>query len=155
MKHIAFFAALLALALAGCAGTGIYGPSQVPPSSVGVSVSLQELRDDFSDYRVHYSHKRYRPSAVVFLKPGSAGSVNLARGWHTVRNRAELRELLYRMEGTNPDLSALVPPGLDGGTSDVLGFIHTAGIATLKPAGRGSYRLLSVPKQYYPAYDSR
>jgi hypothetical protein len=155
MKHIALFSALFALFLTGCAGRGLPGPSQVPPSAAGISISVQGLQDDFRDYAVHYSYKRHRPSAVLFLRQEKAQRVALDQEWRPVRDETLLQELLANIEGSDPDLSALVPPGRKAEPSAVLGFVYTAGTAVLKRTGEDAYRLLPVPKQFDSAYDSR
>jgi len=136
MKRLSVF--LLALLVAGCAQFGGFGPTaQVPPSKLGISISLQELKAERDKYDIYYSAEVYNPSAVLFVPKDSEYTLKLVRDWHQTGGYTTLDDLLFRMEKLRPPhypyLYALVAPAREGsGQRPLLGYIYTPDYASLR-----------------------
>jgi hypothetical protein len=146
----------LTVGLLGCQGFMGLGPSsQIPPSSVGVEMDIDQLKTSSQSYEIFYAAKRYNPSAVLFLYPEKRSLLELAPDWKPVDSKGALHDLIKHMKETKPHLSALVLPK-DGpqGSEDVLGFIYTPAYASMRPVKdkTGTYYLRSVSEQFNPVY---
>jgi hypothetical protein len=150
---------LLALLVAGCAHIGGFGPSsQIPPSDLGIQVSLQELQANRDQYDIYYSERVYNPSAVLFVPKDSEYTLKLLRGWHSADEYATLDDLLFRMDKLKPPhyprLYALVAPSREpGGERPLLGYIYTPDYASLRKGKEpGTYVLRKVPELFNSIY---
>ena len=142
--------------LLGCQGLMGLGPSsQVPPSSVGVDMDIDQLKTSSQSYEIFYAAKRYNPSAILFIQSDRRSRLELAPDWKPVDSKGFLHDLISHMKETKPHLSALVlPKDEPRGTEDVLGFIYTPAYASMRPVEDkpGTYYLRSIAEQFNPVY---
>lgn len=124
----------LLIIFTGCSGLG---PSpQVPPYSIGIDISLKELKNSLPEYQVYYSDPSPHPSAVLFVPKKSDYHLKLLPGWQEAKDPQKLEDLIYRIDYSvpEPELYALLtPPKQKTGQRDLLGFIYTPGYSTLRP----------------------
>ncbi len=150
---------ILVLFIAGLMGCQTFmglGPSsQVPPSSVGVDMDIEQLKKSSQNYDIFYAAKRYNPSAILFIKSEKRSRLELAPDWKAVESKGSLYDLIKHMKETKPRLSALLLPNEEPrGKADVLGFIYTPAYASMRPVEDkpGTYYLRSVSEQFNPVY---
>jgi hypothetical protein len=142
----------LVLLLGGCAGLG--SSSQAPPSSLGIDISISELRDDFRDYRVYYSGKRHNPSAILFVPEQSEFRLRLHWGWYRIEEPALLARLLGTIEDIYPRLHVLLTPEEgESGRRQPLAYIYTPGHASVHETEEPrTYYLRPVPMKPHPDF---
>ena len=153
LKQTAFHIALcFLLLLGGCAGLG--SSSQAPTSSLGIDISLQELKNNFEKYTVYYSGKRHNPSAILFVPRQSEFKLRLHWDWYRIEQPALLHRLLDTIDKIYPRLYALlVPQAQEEETRNVLAFIYTPGYASVhETEDPRTYYVRPVPVQPHPDF---
>jgi hypothetical protein len=146
-----FWCSILILCIAfGCAGP----PSQLPPSSVNMNVSLTQLRQDFEAYDVYYSAKLHNPSAILFVPTSSEYSLELDWRWHTIDTKERLNRLLGTIEVIYPQLSVIMTPSpQDTGQREALAYIYTPAYASVRKTDQPqTFFLRHVPEQPHPDF---
>jgi len=134
----------------------------VLPKTVGLEVTLDDLKANHQDYALYYSGRKAVPSALVFVpKQGRIQWILQNKqpgGWKKIENNVLFTDLLERINdtdmGTRNQLKVVLPPGDIQERTQDLCLIYTAGSTT--PYGQGeenAYVLPPVPERTKRDYD--
>jgi hypothetical protein len=144
--------------MGGCAVLNQLGTSsQVYPSSLGLDIRVEQLRQNAQDYDVYYSGPSNNPSAILFvLREQRPLNLELDRDWKEVVPGPDLEDLFWRIEMDRQNrvkLRAVVPPVERLQSADnVLAYIYTPAYASMRKVDENTYRLRDIPEQFSPAY---
>jgi hypothetical protein len=138
----------------GCAGLG--PSSQVPPSSVGLDMSIKKLKAEFKSYEVYYSANLHNPSAILFIPKRSDFRLDLHWDWKPVKEKKRLNRMLDTIDKIYPRLSAIMTPtDQEKSRRELLAFIYTPAYASIRSAEEpNTYFLRNVPEQPHPDFRS-
>jgi hypothetical protein len=133
---------------------GLSGARQVLPSQAGVAISLEELVQNFDQYRVLYSAYFYNPSAILFIPKSQTKYLKPLKGWKPVKNTERLDSLLFKMDVLRPRLRVLqIRKPQTTSLPEILGYLYTPGFASLRPfTNHQGYAIRPVPEQFNPDY---
>jgi len=160
MRYITL-SVLSLMALSGCGVLDVGPATQVPLSSAGLEMTLDQLRAEQDKYSIHYSLNSQSPPGVVFIPKDSPYTLQLIdRGinrWYEAETPELVTQVIRRIKdnrfgGTRfPSVQAIVTPskGPDNGRRDLLAYIYSRGYASLTEVEgeQNTYALLPVPPQ--------
>ncbi len=142
----------------GCASLGQLGKkTQLYPATLGIDISIDQLRQNAQSYDVYYSGPKYNPSAILFVPPDTSGlELRLDKDWKEVAPGPDLGDLFWKIEMGNPNqvkLWVVVPPDEEMQSAEnAMAFIYTKVYASLQTISENTYKLRSIPEQFNPTY---
>jgi hypothetical protein len=143
--------------LSGCSLNGLMRSSQIYPSSLGLDVTIEQLRQNVQFYTIYYSGPVFNPSAILFVPQGESSlELRLDEDWKEVMPGPDLNDLFWRIDMGNPSnvkLWAVVPPDdRKRSAENIMAFLYTKAYAPIKKINDNKYLLRSVPEQFNPDY---
>ncbi len=152
---------LMLLGLSACGALKVGPASQIPLSSAGLEMDLNQLQANQNEYSIHYSLNSQSPPAVLFIPKKSEYTLTLVdqgiNKWYEADSQELVTQVIRRIRDNRfggsrfPSIQAIVTPVAGDGSREraLLAYIYTRGYASLSEVeGKtNTFALRPVPPQ--------